>query len=35
MHDTNMVLKENQPRMWDDRQYELVVRGHPQHKPEG
>ena len=23
------VLKENQPRMWDDRKYELVVRGRP------
>ena len=23
------VLKENQPRMWDDRKYELVIPGRP------
>ena len=23
------VIKENEPRMWDDREYELVVHRHP------
>ena len=28
-HRKHVVLKENQPRMWDVREYELVVPGHP------